>query len=50
MIEIRINVTLGGVYSLKGAVRTLLSVRNVIYLEFGNGYVGVYIRKKIIKL
>lgn len=43
MTEVRIKVTLGGLYSLKEDMRTLPGVGNVLYLEFHNGYVGVHL-------
>lgn len=49
MLEVRITVTLGGVYSLMGVYGTLPGVGNVLYLEFSNSYVGIYICKKIIE-
>lgn len=50
MIEVRIKFTLGGVFSWKGDVGTSRAVGNVLFLEFGDGHMGVFICKKIIKL
>lgn len=50
MIEVRIKFTLGGVFFWKGDVGILRVVGNVLFFEFGDGYMGVFICKKIIKL